>query len=733
MDRPTAKSDLTRRISLISLLAMIGALLLAFGAFLLVEYFFLGATTPNYRRFYYYLGVAIALALIVRLMLHIFWLRLKRQVGTPMGALSSAVSRLVRERDYSLRLPDTDTAAFGELFAHFNEALGHMQSRETFLREQKEILSGRVDQLSQQVQDIKDRARLESVQRRRAQAEVSKLNSALTHAADGVMVTNRDGEIEYVNPAFENITGFKREAILGSKPSILKSDQHDADFFANLWKTILQGEVFRGVLVNRRHDGTLYHEEKTITPLKDSRGGITHFISTGKDISDRIKVQEKLEFMAHHDAITGLPNRVLLLDRIEQAIIRARRDNKGVAVLFLDLDGFKAINDTVGHHVGDRFIAEVAARLPSSVRERDTVARLGGDEFAIVMEGMHVMSAVSKIARKLLRDLAEPFQVDGMDLYVTGSIGVARYPSDGEDVHTLLRKADTAMYRAKQAGKNTHRFYSQVEGEEDVQRLELEQQLRRAVERKEFLVYYQPQVSIDTSTVVGAEALLRWQHPTRGIVEPANFIAVLEETGLIQEVGEWVLREACITAKQWEMQGLSLRMAVNLSSRQFVKRDLVGSIARILDETGMAPKLLNIEITEGTLASKFDSTIEILKKLNALGVTVSVDDFGVGYSSLNYLKRFPIHKLKIDQSFVRDVTHDPDDAAIATAIIALAHSLRLDVIAEGVETLEQLFFLSRHGCHEVQGHLLSAPLPAEDFLAWCRANPRVRAKRVVNA
>ncbi|HEX7029854.1 MAG TPA: EAL domain-containing protein, partial [Gammaproteobacteria bacterium] len=500
-----------------------------------------------------------------------------------------------------------------------------------------------------------------------------------------------------------------------------------------MWKAIQNGEVYRCELVNRRKDGSTFHEEKTITPLKDAHGRITHFIATGIDISERIRAQEKLEYMAHHDAVTGLPNRVLLLDRVAQALARAQRDGRAVAVLFIDLDGFKAINDTVGHHFGDRFLGEVAARLQNIVREEDTVARLGGDEFAIVLEGMNSMTDISKVARKLIRDLAAPFLVDGRDMYVTGSIGIARHPTDGTDVQSLLRKADSAMYRAKQVGKNTYRFYSEVEGEEDTARVELEQQLRRAVERREFVVYYQPQVSIDTSEVVGVEALLRWQHPEQGIVEPNRFIPLLEETGLIVDVGDWVLREVCRHAVGWQTLGLpAVRVAVNLSSKQFTKRDLVGEIARILDETGLDPKRINIEITEGTLASKIDSTIKTLDKLNALGITISIDDFGVGYSSLNYLKRFPIHKLKIDQSFVRDVTTDANDAAIASAIIALAHKLNLEVIAEGVETLEQLFFLSRQGCHEVQGHLISPPLSNKDYVRWIGENPRVRVKRAAN-
>jgi len=705
----------------------------AFAVFCVLEYFLFDATTPNYPRFLAYLGLAAVILVATRIHAHLISRRLRRQLGDPISTLAESLRALGKGRDYTKRLPAAEAAEFRELYEGFNEVLGHLQQRESWLMEECGRLKEQVTTGQQELREERRRLKTEVHKRRRAQAEMLKLSSALMHSADAVMVTSRDGCIEYVNPAFEAITGFSREEVIGKTPDLLRSDQQDPEVYAAMWRAIENGEVYRCELINRRKDGTDFHEEKTVTPLKDAHGRITHFIATGVDISERIRAQEKLEYMAHHDTVTGLPNRVLLLDRVSQALARAQRDNCVVAVLFIDLDGFKAINDTVGHHFGDRFLGEVAARLQTIVREEDTVARLGGDEFAIVLEGMTSMTDIDKVARKLTRDLALPFLVDGREMYVTGSIGVARHPVDGSDVHTLLRKADSAMYRAKQLGKNTYRFYSEVEGEEDTARLELEQQLRRAVERREFVVYYQPQVSIDTSEVVGVEALLRWQHPELGIVEPNRFIPLLEETGLIIDVGEWVLHEVCCHAVGWQALGLpDVRVAVNLSSKQFTKRDLVGDVARILDETGLDPKRINIEITEGTLASKIESTVKTLDKLNALGITISVDDFGVGYSSLNYLKRFPIHKLKIDQSFVRDVTTDANDAAIASAIIALAHKLNLEVIAEGVETLEQLFFLSRQGCHEVQGHLISPPLSHDDYVRWIGDNRRVRVKRAAN-
>ncbi|MGD8573582.1 MAG: EAL domain-containing protein [Gammaproteobacteria bacterium] len=679
--------------------------------------------TSIYHRYYAYLAILCVIILLAGLMAYSLFNRMQRRISAPLVDLSRSIDRVIGERDYGVRVQKAADDEIGGLIDGFNAMLDQIQQRDQRLKLHRRELEEQVAQRTAELREINAELKVEIAERRRTEAEMVKLSSALTQAADAVMVTNREGVIEYVNPAFESVTGFPADSVIGRQPNVLKSDQHDAIFFEQLWETILSGEVFRGVLINRKRDGSDYHEEKTITPLRDDNGEITHFVATGKDITDRIKVQEKLEFLAHHDPVTRLPNRVLLLDRLEQAVIRARRERSGVAVLFLDLDGFKAINDTVGHHAGDRFLTEVARRLQRCVREEDTVARLGGDEFAILLEGAHSHNAIETVTRKVLDDLAAPLILDDRELYATASIGISRFPRDGDDVHTLLRKADTAMYQAKETGKNTFTFYSRVAGSEESQRMELEQQLRRAVEHHQFEMYYQPQLSIHTGMVVGAEALIRWQHPDRGLIEPSRFIYVLEETGLIMEVGDWVVREACQQVRYWMDAGLPpLRVSVNLSSLQFGKRDLVGYIARVIDDTRISPRQLHVEITEGLLASNMESTIEILRKLTALGVSISVDDFGVGYSSLNYLKRFPINTLKIDQSFVRDVTTDPDDAAIIKAIIALAHSMKLDVIAEGVETVEQLEFLAGKGCHEVQGHLFGKPMPASVFEAWFRDN-----------
>jgi diguanylate cyclase (GGDEF)-like protein/PAS domain S-box-containing protein len=679
--------------------------------------------------------LGIAVAIVVSLGVGLVAVNRSTQQGrAPLARIAQAARRLVDEPNPQGRLVSEGGLEQAVVIEAINALLGESSKREEQVQQRLRAVEASLEQRDTEYRRAMARVGIETTKRRRAESEAARLASAIAHAADAVMVTALDGTIEYVNPAFERATGWSRQDAFGQKPSILNSGNHPREMFEEMWKTVLAGQVYRATLVNRRKDGSTYHEEKTITPLRDGKGNITHFIASGKDVSDRVRAQEKLEFLAHHDTITGLPNRVLLSDRLEQALSRARRENSPVAVMFLDLDGFKAINDTAGHHVGDRLLAEVATRLQHMVRERDTVARLGGDEFAVILEGTKSMSAVSGIARKLLYALAAPVNIDGADLYVTTSVGIARFPRDGEDVHTLLRKADSAMYRAKEAGKNTFRFYSQLEGDEDAQRLELEQQLRRAIEHREFVLYYQPQMSIDTGTVVGVEALMRWNHPQQGVIPPARFIPVLEESGLIVEIGDWALREACRQARTWRLAGLPpLRIAVNVSARQFGKRDLVGDVARILDETGTEANKLHIEITEGTIAAKFEHSVEVMRKLAALGVRIAVDDFGVGYSSLNYLKRLPIHSLKIDRSFIRDVTTDANDAAIARTIIALAHNLGLDVIAEGVETLEQMFFLSRQGCNEVQGYLVSQPLPPEEFAAWLKENPRVRVRRPTKA
>jgi diguanylate cyclase (GGDEF)-like protein/PAS domain S-box-containing protein len=550
-------------------------------------------------------------------------------------------------------------------------------------------------------------------ERHEAEVRMRQLSRALEQTADAVTITDRDGMIEYVNQAFETTTGYPREDVMGRSVSLLKSGRHGAAFYRNLWVTISRGEAFRDVMINRRRDGSLYYEAKTITPLRDDDGQIQHYISTGKDISERMQAEERLFHMAHHDALTDLPNRSFFINRLEERL--ALESQHAHAVLFFDLDRFKIINDSLGHELGDAVLQTLAERLCALVEDADDVARLSGDEFAVLLSGDDVdREMVARMSRKVLETVAHPYLVEDQELFLTTSIGISLAPVDGLDASSLLKHADVAMYRAKEMGRNNFQFYSAQMGVNAVQRLTMETSLRRAVERQEFRLFYQPQIDLLNNRVIGVEALLRWQHPELGLVPPSEFIPLLEETRLIETVGDWVLETACRQGQAWREQlGLSLRMAVNLSGRQFTDAALLKRLSRILDDTGFDRQLLELELTESIIMRDDRHSVRMFNVLWDMDVRIAVDDFGTGYSSLSYLKRFPIDTLKIDSSFIRDISTDPDDAAIVQAIIAMASTLNLHVVAEGVETPEQRDFLRARGCHLVQGYLCHKPAPAD--------------------
>ena len=560
-------------------------------------------------------------------------------------------------------------------------------------------------------------AMVRDVSERKVTEEKLRLLAAVFEStAEGVMVTDKNSNIVVVNRAFTETTGYAEQEVLGKNPRILKSGRHDRSFFNALWSSLNNAGAWQGELWDRRKNGEVFPTWSTISAVYDDKSQLTHYVSVFSDISSIKRSQEQLDFLAHHDPLTRLPNRVLLNDRLDHALHRAQRDGHHVAVLFLDMDRFKNINDSLGHPIGDELLQVAAQRIRNSLREEDTLARLGGDEFIVLLEEVQDLQQAAVTARKLIDGFYQPFTIKGNELHVTLSIGISFYPQDGADSATLVKNADAAMYRAKEEGRNDFRFYTAAFTSAVFERLTLETALRRALEREQLLLYYQPQYCLKTGRLTGAEALLRWQHPDMGLVSPDKFIPLAEESGLIVPIGEWVLRTACMQLKHWRDAGLGLeRIAVNVSGIQFQRGSIVDSVRAALQEAGLSGKHLELEITESFIMQKEAWAIEVLNDIKRTGVTITIDDFGTGYSSLSYLKRLPIDKLKIDSSFVRDIPRDPNDEAITRAVLALGHSLQLEVIAEGVETEEQQTFLKSLGCNEVQGFLYSRPVSGEAF------------------
>ena len=541
------------------------------------------------------------------------------------------------------------------------------------------------------------------------------LAQAAHQTDDAVMITCAGGLIEYVNPAFERGTGYRADEVLGRSPGILKSGRHSAKFYAALWDTINGGHVFRAVFTNRRKNGELYFEEKTISPIRDERQRISHFVATSKDVSERIRAHDQLEYLANMDALTDLPNRRLFMDRLTQAMQRATRLDRQLAVLFIDLDRFKVINDTLGHRVGDQLLTEVARRLCACVRTSDTVARLGGDEFTILLEDVASRKAVGQIADTILATLRQGIRIDDRQFFISASVGITLFPDDAQSIDELLSRADLSMYQAKSAGRNTCRFYEQRMDQHAQSNFSAEIALHGALERREFFLVYQPIVDAASGRVLALEALLRWNSPDLGVVAPDRFIPILEETGLIVPVSRWSLREALAEVRRMQRSHPDVKLAFNLSGRQLRDDDLVADISSALAETGFDPRMLELEITESMLMEDLPRTSEIMAALDAMGVSLAIDDFGTGYSSLAYLMRFSVRTLKIDRSFVRELDGGTDAATIVRAILSLAGSMGLEIVAEGVETDSQFAHLRELGCHRLQGYLFGRPATAGDL------------------
>ena len=556
-------------------------------------------------------------------------------------------------------------------------------------------------------------------EKKRAEQRLRQSAAVFENISEGMFITDVAGKILDVNRAFSEITGYSRTEVLGANPRLWKSARHDEDFYRAMWRSITTRGQWRGEVWNRRKDGNLYPAQLTISSINDGEGRLMHYVALFSDITSLKRSEEQLERLAHHDPLTELPNRLLFNARLRHALEQSRRNRQQLALLFIDLDRFKHINDSFGHVVGDELLRQVAERLTDCMRGEDTVARIGGDEFIVLLENIGEPSHGVVAAKKILGSFAAPFPLQGRELFISPSIGISVYPRDGSDCGALLRNADTAMYRAKESGRNGFAFYTEEMTAQALQRVSLESDLRKALERGELLLHYQPQLDMRAGELIGAEALLRWQQPEAGWIPPDSFIPLAEENGMILPIGEWVLYTACRQAKSWLEQGLAFgRISVNIATPQIQRGDLVALVERVLRETGLPPHCLELEVTESVIMEDFDRVIAVLESLQAMGVRLAMDDFGTGYSSLANLKRLPIERLKIDQSFVRDIPHDANDMAITRAVIALGLSLQLEVIAEGVETEQQRQFLLDEGCRLGQGYLFQRPVAADLFGEW---------------
>ncbi|MBF0625509.1 MAG: EAL domain-containing protein [Magnetococcales bacterium] len=549
------------------------------------------------------------------------------------------------------------------------------------------------------------------------------------HAVEGMVVMDRDWNVLAANKAFTDICGHDLDTLAGHPAPLFRNQEAGTPSRQDVIIALEQDGAWRGEVRNRRASGEVYKESLAITTVRNSFGRTTHFVAVCHDLSSAIRTEEEFRFHTSHDALTGLPNRFLFTDRLEQILNHAHRSGEHVTLLVLGLDGFKHINESLGHPVGDQVLREVAERIRTLIRREDTVGRLSGDEFAILFrDARHESRSVVAVMQKLMDGLSQPIRIGDQDLTLTASMGLTVFPGDGDNALTLIRNTNLAMTRAKQAGKNTYKFYTSAMGSQATKRLILENSLRKALENEEFVVHYQPKVDVFSGQVMGMEALVRWNQPGMGMVPPGDFITIAEETGLIVPMGRWVLETSCRQTREWLDAGLGpLQVAINLSARQFQVGNLNDTIREVLDKTGLDPRFLELEITESLMMTDIDKSITTLQELtDDMGLKVAVDDFGTGYSSLSYLKQFPIHTIKIDRSFINNLSSGTDDDAIVRAILSLARSLNLQVVAEGVETAEQLAILRELQCEMFQGYLFSKPVDAAAFETLVR---RERAKQ----
>ncbi|AFU99310.1 EAL domain-containing protein [Simiduia agarivorans] len=556
-------------------------------------------------------------------------------------------------------------------------------------------------------------------ERKALQEQLALAAMVYENTSEGVIIADPNGIIVDVNTGFERITGYDKREVVGKPASILNSDNHSESFYQSFWDTLNQNGHWQGEIVHRRKDGTALPEWLTASAVYDHNHAIRHFVAIFTDITVLKKSEAKLDHIAHHDSLTGLPNRLLLQARLGRALVHASRNQQKLALMFLDVDRFKNVNDSLGHNEGDKLLKQVANRLKHSVRNEDTVARLGGDEFVILLESLHDTNAAAQVADKILKEIRQPFNLGGKQFYTSASIGISIYPEDGTSPSDIMRNADTAMYQVKQRGRDGYAFYARHLTTAAMRKAEMEAELHKAITGDELLLLFQPQIDLDSEQLVGVEALVRWMHPVKKMIAPDLFIPLAEESNLIIKLGEWVLNRACRQINEWQDMGLTpVPVAINVSGVELYNQSFADSFREIMATHGINPQLIKVEVTENHMLEDMDSAIQQLNKLRELGIKIAIDDFGTGYSSLAYLKKLPIHQLKIDRSFIKDIPQDVNDMAITRAVIAMGATLGMEIIAEGVETREQQKFLQEHQCGLGQGYLFARPLDAKSLENW---------------
>lgn len=555
--------------------------------------------------------------------------------------------------------------------------------------------------------------------RKKTEKQLRMWGEVLKNSGEAIFITDAESTIYLVNEAFTKITGYTAQDIVGQKPNIFKSGRHDRQFYQNMWAALLDHGYWQGEIWDRRKDGSIYPKWSTISQIQDTEHKTTHYIAMFNDISERKISEERIHYLAFHDVLTGLPNRRLLQDHLQFFLEHAQRSSDRLAVLFIDIDNFKTINDSLGHSAGDKLLVQLTKRLNTCLRTTDILGRFGGDEFVILLSDIANPSYVAAISERIKEKLYDPFHINGFDLIITVSIGISLYPADGNNYEHLVKNADTAMNQVKENGRNNFKFYTADLNILISERLSLINSLRNAVKEKEFILYYQPKINSLTGNITGLEALIRWNSPTMGLVPPLKFIPLLEETGLIMPVSDWILNEICNQHTTWITQGLPpISIAINISASHFQKTDFLANVNTILKKCTIDRNYIEFELTEGILLNDTEEAIDKMNQLKKMGIKLTLDDFGTGYSSLSYLRKFPIEKIKIDQSFVQNMTTTQNDLEIVKIITLLSKTLQLKTIAEGVEYKEQILLLQEIGCDELQGYFFAEPMPGYLFAEW---------------